>query len=132
MASSTTQPPPRSLSWWLGRLIGPAIFLAVGVGLIAALGLAQRLGWIASGRRWQRAGGSRSRSVGADLHLPDASPDSAARPGTLPDLCDGARPRDHVGRARPGRIVGHDRARPAAAREYRDCPGRTLAGRLVD
>ncbi len=60
MMSTQQQPDPRSesvpphparqrLLWWVQRATAPLLFLVVGLVLIAALGLAQRIGWISTG-----------------------------------------------------------------------------------
>ncbi|MEW4530725.1 efflux RND transporter periplasmic adaptor subunit [Maioricimonas sp. JC845] len=52
-ASPSRQPTPhisaRPGRWWLRKLLSATLFLAVGLILIATLGLAQRMGWISAG-----------------------------------------------------------------------------------
>jgi len=43
------KPERKTVGWWLGRLISPIMFLGVGLVLIAALGFAQRMGWVSAG-----------------------------------------------------------------------------------
>ena len=42
-------PTARSARWWVQKFVSAALLFAVGLGLIAAMGLAQRLGWISGG-----------------------------------------------------------------------------------
>lgn len=48
-ASDPRVPPGRPWLWWLQKLYLALLGLGVGIGLIAALGAAQRLGWITAG-----------------------------------------------------------------------------------
>lgn len=58
-SQTTPRPLRKNLRWWLARLVTPALLLIVGLTLIAAIGVAQRVGWIAS------QGGSQSSSDAA-------------------------------------------------------------------
>lgn len=54
------RPLPRPQPWWLQKLVSAALVFAVGLALIASVGVAQRLGWIRSG------GGASSGDAGSD------------------------------------------------------------------
>lgn len=43
------QPSRKAIRWWLDKLSAPALILVVGILLIVAMGIAQRIGWISAG-----------------------------------------------------------------------------------
>lgn len=45
---SAKESQPQSLQWWISRAIPPLLFLLAGIILIAAIGVAHRMGWISS------------------------------------------------------------------------------------
>jgi len=54
---NTDRPVGRGSRWWLRRVAVAGLFLATGIVLIAAIGVAQRLGWIQSGSVVMAGGG---------------------------------------------------------------------------
>ena len=67
MDSTQTTNASTRMSWWLGRLIGPAGFLAAGLLLLFCIGIAQRLGWIATAEI-QSKGGAREVTHTCPMH----------------------------------------------------------------
>jgi Cu(I)/Ag(I) efflux system membrane fusion protein len=60
-SGSGPHPAPRPRRWWIQKLVSAGLVLAVGLTLIASVGVAQRLGWIRAG-----GGAAVSASGGAD------------------------------------------------------------------
>jgi len=56
----TPQPAVRPRRWWLQKLVSAAVVVGVGLTLIVAVGVAQRLGWILSGDGTSGSGSSGS------------------------------------------------------------------------
>lgn len=65
MADARTNPPGKSIAWWLSRLLIPGSVLLTGILLIFLLGLAQRIGWI---RTSSGTDGSAATSEAAAVH----------------------------------------------------------------
>jgi len=45
---STTNSQPQNLKWWISRMVSPLLFLCAGLILLAAIGVADRMGWISA------------------------------------------------------------------------------------
>ena len=64
------QPQRRHWSWWLWKLLPVASFLAAGLALIVAIGLAQRLGWVSAGSRGEGAAATDAGAANQRLSIP--------------------------------------------------------------
>lgn len=77
--ASVNQQTPRG--WWLHLITQPLLFLAVGALLLAALGVAQRAGWVSSG------GGGHVAAGGADATTRYICPMMCTPPQSEPGRC---------------------------------------------
>jgi len=80
-ASNENVKRPKLNRWWIKTLLPPVLFLAVGVLLIAGLGLAQRLGWISAG------GGGTTQQVASSSDTRYICPMMCTPPQTEPGRC---------------------------------------------
>jgi Cu(I)/Ag(I) efflux system membrane fusion protein len=81
-SSSVSPPPPRARSavWWLGKLFAPLLIVIAGVVVIALLGVAQRMGWIAT-----NVGGVAAQADASQIHTCPMHPQiRQSAPGTCP------------------------------------------------